>query len=149
MPKPTSATCCLILGISVALTFAQPADDAGAKLQGEWTATKAQRDGKPADDVIGHRLTFTTNRFQIQSGERKTLHAGAIRLDPGARPPAIDFAHAEGDLKDKTWKGIYALDGDTLTICDNAPDPAKDRPMAFEAKSDSGYVLITFQRGAR
>ena len=44
------------------------------------------------------------------------------------------------------WKGIYALDGDTLTTCDNAPDPAKGRPAAFEAASGSGYILITFKR---
>jgi hypothetical protein len=44
------------------------------------------------------------------------------------------------------WKGIYALKGDTLRICDNAPDLAKPRPTAFEAKRGSGYVLITFKR---
>ena len=42
--------------------------------------------------------------------------------------------------------GIYALDGDTLTVCDNAPDLDKGRPTAFEATSGSGYVLITFKR---
>jgi hypothetical protein len=44
------------------------------------------------------------------------------------------------------WKGIYAVDGDTLTTCDNAPNLKKGRPTAFEAKSGSGYVLITFKR---
>ena len=38
------------------------------------------------------------------------------------------------------------LDGDTLAICDNAPNLDKGRPAAFEAKSGSGYVLITFKR---
>ena len=38
------------------------------------------------------------------------------------------------------------LDGDTLTICDNAPDPANGRPAVFEAVSGSGYILITFRR---
>ena len=44
------------------------------------------------------------------------------------------------------WKGIYALDSDTLTTCDNAPDPDKGRPAAFEAKAGSGYIFITFRR---
>jgi hypothetical protein len=39
-------------------------------------------------------------------------------------------------------EGIYALDGDTLTTCDNAPNLEKGRPAAFEAKRGSGYVLI-------
>jgi hypothetical protein len=38
------------------------------------------------------------------------------------------------------------VDGDTLTTCDNAPNLKKGRPAAFEAKSGSGYVLITFKR---
>ena len=69
-------------------------------------------------------------------------------MDPSAKPAAIDFEHAEGDLKGKVWKGIYGLDGDTLTICDNAANPDERRPAAFEARSGSGYVLITFE-GAR
>jgi hypothetical protein len=52
----------------------------------------------------------------------------------------------EGPQRGKAWKGIYALDGDTLTICDNAPNLDKDRPVAFEAERGSGYVLITFVR---
>lgn len=38
------------------------------------------------------------------------------------------------------------MSGITLTMCDNAPNPDKGRPAAFEAKSGSGYVLITFKR---
>ena len=34
----------------------------------------------------------------------------------------------------------YTLDGDTLTICDNAPNLNKGRPTTFEIKSGSGYV---------
>jgi uncharacterized protein (TIGR03067 family) len=67
-------------------------------------------------------------------------------VDPNAKPAAIDFEHMEGALKGNAWQGIYALDGDTLTICDNAPNLNKGRPAAFEAKSGSGYVLITFKR---
>jgi len=47
-----------------------------------------------------------------------------------------------------TWKGIYVLDGDTLTICDNAPNLDEGRPVSFETKSGSGYEVITFKRAA-
>ena len=124
------------------------AEEAQKQLQGTWTATRAERDGKAADDVVGHRLSFTGDRFRIQSGDGKPLYAGTFRVDPSAKPAAIDFEHAEGELKGKAWKGIYGLDGETLTICDNAPNPDERRPAAFEAKSGSGYVLITF-RGAK
>jgi uncharacterized protein (TIGR03067 family) len=141
----TSAMCWLILGSWLIPAFAQAAEEAQKKLQGSWTATKAERDGKAADDVVGNRLSFAGNRFQIQSKEGKPLYAGTVRVNPSAKPAAIDFEHTEGALKGKVWKGIYALDGDTLTTCDNAPNLDKARPAAFEAKSGSGYVLITFK----
>ena len=132
--------------VAYGLAFAQPAEDTQKQLQGTWTSTKAERDGKAADDVVGQRLSFTGNRFQIQSEDGKPLYAGTVRVDPSAQPAAIDFEHTEGALKGKAWQGIYALDGDTLTVCDNAPNLDKGRPVAFEATSGSGYVLITFKR---
>jgi uncharacterized protein (TIGR03067 family) len=127
------------------LSLAHAAEEAEKKLQGPWTATKAERNGKAADDVVGNRLSFSGNRFQIESEDGKLLYARTVRLDSGKKPAAIDFEHREGALTGKMWKGIYALDGGTLTICDNAPNLDKGRPTAFEAKSGSGYVLITFK----
>ena len=146
MHRLTSAMCWLILGTCLVPALPQPAEEAQKKLQGTWTATKAERDGKAADDVVGHRLSFTGKRFQIQSKDSKPLYAGIVRVDPSAKLAAIDFEHTEGAPKGKVWKGIYTLDGDTLTICDNAANLDKGRPTAFEAKSGSGYVLITFKR---
>lgn len=135
-----------ILGAGLVLALVQPAGSAETKLHGEWTATKAERDGKAAADVVGHRLSFTGERFRIQSKDGKLVYGGSIKVDPNAKPASIDFDNTEGMAKGQAWKGIYALDGDTLTICDNAPDPAKPRPAALEAKSGSGYVLVTFKR---
>ena len=146
MHRPTATMCSLILAAWFVPALAQRAEEAGKELQGSWTATKAVRDGKPADDVVGHRLSFTGGRFQIQSRDGKPLYAGTVRVDPGARPASIDFEHTEGTLKGKAWKGIYALDGDTLSICDNAPNLDTGRPASFEAKSGSGHVLVTFAR---
>ena len=150
MHRLTLLLCSLILATGLVPAFAQPAVEAQKKLQGTWTATKAERDGSAAADVVGHRLSVTGNRFQIQSKDGKPLYAGTVRVDPSARPAAVDFEHTEGVLKGKAWKGIYALlDGDTLAICDNAPNLDKGRPAAFEAPRGSGYVLITFKREKR
>ena len=146
MRRVISALCSFILRIAIVLAGAQLAMAADKELQGTWTATKAERDGKPAADVVGHRLFFSGDRFEIQSKDRKSLYSGTIRVDASAKPTAIDFEHAEGGLKGKAWKGIYALDGETLTICDNAENLDAARPWEFEAKSGSGYVLVTFNR---
>jgi len=146
MHRLSVAMCCLILGSWLVPAWAEPPAEAQKELQGTWAATKAERDGKPADDVVGNRLSLTGDRFRIRSQDGELLYAGTVRVNSSAKPAAIDFAHTEGALKGKVWKGIYALDGDTLRTCDNAPDPEKSRPTAFEAKRGSGYVLITFRR---
>jgi uncharacterized protein (TIGR03067 family) len=137
--------CWLILGTGLVPAFAQPAEEAQKKVQGTWTATKAERDGKAADGVVGNRLSITDNRFEIRSKDGKLLYEGTFRLDPRTKPAAFDFEHSGGALKGKTWKGIYGLDGDTLTTCDSAPDLDRGRPAAFEAKKGSGHILITFR----
>jgi uncharacterized protein (TIGR03067 family) len=146
MHRLTKVMCMLFLGTGLVPAFAQPAEVAQKQLQGTWVATRAERDGKAAEDVVGHRLSLSGNRFRIRSSDGKPLYAGTFRLDPGAKPAAFDFEHTEGALKGKVWKGVYALDGDTLTTCDNGPDPDRGRPAAFEAAAGSGYILITFRR---
>jgi uncharacterized protein (TIGR03067 family) len=136
----------VILGIVSAPALGQASQGDLSKLQGTWTAAQTERDGKPADDVVGHRLIFEDSRFEIHSKDGKRLYAGTARLDPSATPAAIDFEQTEGVLKGKVWKGIYSLEGGTLTTCDNAPNLDAARPRAFEAKSGSGYVLIRFRR---
>jgi hypothetical protein len=130
MRRLIAGMCWLILGAGFAPAFAQPAEEAYQKLQGTWTATQAQRDGRAAADG-------------------KPLYSGTVRVDPSAQPAAIDFEHKAGALEGKAWKGIYALEGDMLTICDNAPNLGKGRPAAFAAKSGSGYVLIAFKLAKR
>jgi uncharacterized protein (TIGR03067 family) len=142
-----SVMCWSILGTALLLACAQPGMAAEAMLQGSWTAIKAVSDGKSADDVVGHRLLFAGDRFSIQGQDGAALYAGTVRVDPSAKPAAIDFEHEEGALARKTWQGIYVVEGgDTLTICDNAQDLESGRPDRFEAEEGSGYVLITFER---
>jgi len=137
--------CALILGAGLGLAGPCPAA-AQAALQGDWVATRAETDGAPSPGVVGHRLSLAGDRFGIRSRDGKELYAGTVRTDPKATPAAIDFAHTLGALRGKLWKGIYALNGDVLTVCDNAADMGKGRPAAFESKSGSGHVLITFVR---
>jgi uncharacterized protein (TIGR03067 family) len=146
MERLTSAIACLMLGTGLLLACSDPSAASERELQGTWVATQAEQDGKAENAVIGHRLSFIGNRFAIRSKDGKALYSGIVRVNADAKPSAIDFEHQDGVLKGKEWKGIYALEGDTLTTCDNAPSMEKGRPTAFEAKTGSGYVLITFKR---
>ena len=73
---------CLILGNAFVPVFAQPNKATAKMLEGTWTAIKAERDGKSAADVLGHRLFFTGNRFQIFSKDARVVYEGTFRADP-------------------------------------------------------------------
>jgi uncharacterized protein (TIGR03067 family) len=141
------AGCCVGFWMALSSTFADTPKEAQEKLQGAWVATSAERDGQPATDVVGHQLQFKDNRFTITSKDGKLLYQGTFTVDPSKTPNTITFEHTEGTLKGKVWKGIYALDGDTLKTCDNGPNPDKERPTGFTTKADSGTIAIVFKRG--
>ena len=137
------AVALLVAGFGVD-ALAQPA----GKLDGAWTAVSAERNGKPADELKGHRLTFAGDTFVIER-DGKTIYKGTFKTDPAKKPAQIDFQNTEGEAKGKTWRGIYRLEGDTLKTVDNAPDTTKPRPARFATKPDSGHVMLTFTRAAR
>jgi len=123
-----------------------PSAQPTAKLDGTWRAVAAERDGKSATDVIGHKLTFAGGKFTITRGrDGKTLYAGTYKTDPAKRPAQIDFDNTNAGPKGN-WKGIYELDGAALKTCDNAPDTAKPRPTTFAAPAGSGHIFIAFTR---
>jgi uncharacterized protein (TIGR03067 family) len=133
------------LGVGIAGTAAPHAQP--GTLDGTWTAVAAERDGKPADELKGNRLTFRGESFVIQRDDR-TVYKGTYRADHAKKPARIDFRNLEGDAKGQRWRGIYRLEGDTLTIVDNAPDVTKPRPAQFATRPGSGHVMLTFRRGA-
>ena len=117
-------------------------------LQGTWVAESAERNGQAADDLRGHQLTFAGDRFTIRS-KGKVIYQGTYTIDPSAKPATIDFRNTAGEMKGKTWLGIYEMEGEALRICDNADEVAKGRPEAFVTGASSGRVLISLRRVKR
>ena len=136
-----------VLALSLLAAIPATADEASeaTKLAGSWIAAEAQRDGRPAPEDIGHQLAFNGDRFVITSNGQP-VYSGIFTLDPASQPATINLVHSEGEAKGTTWEGIYRLEGNMLVICDDAFDPAKERPTSFATSPGSGHVLITFKR---
>lgn len=133
----------LAIGLAGLLATAALAEE---PFEGRWTAVSAERDGASAPDLLGHRLSFDGDAFSIVDAEGARVFAGTYAADPGADPATIDFANVEGEAAGTDWAGIWRHDGGTLTIVDNAPDPARPRPSGFSAPAGSGYVMLVFVR---
>jgi uncharacterized protein (TIGR03067 family) len=109
-------------------------------LTGTWKVTKMELEGK---DLLAD---FGEVEAEIKDKELTTPGiAAGLKLDPSKKPKAIDLSYTEGPSAGKTVKGIYKIDGDTLTIC-RALKEDDERPTEFSAPSGSSKMLFEFKR---
>ena len=108
------------------------------KLQGTWKVESFQFNGMPVDSMQDALREFSDGKYTLTpaSGE---VFRGSVTLDPSKKPKQIDL-----DLSDRTLKGIYELDGDTLRI--SYALEGDQRPTQLASKPDSGVVLIVHKR---
>lgn len=112
---------------------------------GEWLRVGHTEAGKPVSpDGEPHHQVFQPDGVweyyyggRVGSAGHKTFAA-----DPRQKPAAIDIwmNPAAGDR----WKGIYKVEGDTLTLCLVKGD--RDRPKAFESTADRPTTIWVFKR---
>lgn len=136
-------------GLVVALVLAgaataQDGADDQKKLAGTWVLASGENDGKAvsAEALKTSRLVFDGDKHVVTVGG--TVYKGTQKLDPAAKPKAIDITDTEGPFKGKTILGIYDVSGDTFKIC---YDPSgKARPKEFTGKAGSGFINHVWKR---
>jgi uncharacterized protein (TIGR03067 family) len=133
-----------VAGVAIGSEKMASANDVG-NLRGKWTAVRAERDGLPAADITSHVLLIEDGKFSITENG-VTIFGGTLWLDEVATPWSIDFRHTGYTKAGNTWRGIYRIDGDTLTICDNAANMKRSRPTSFGTEANSGLVMVVFKR---
>lgn len=127
----------LIFSTAVGARAAEPA----GPLEGSYKAISLTREGKAEPEsvvstvalkVAGDELTFTA--------KGKTFPA-KFKLNPKAKPAAIDISPSEGPEKGQTFLGIYKLDKGELQI---AFAERGDRPTDF--KGEGKTVLVRLKK---
>jgi uncharacterized protein (TIGR03067 family) len=122
------------LALSVTATFVLVgvpiyAVRAADKPEGKWTVTGVIRSGELVigqDDGLG-KFTISGDKAEWTEIPRafKKKGKGTISFDPAKKPATVVLK--EGD---KTYKGVYRLDGDSLIIV--LSDPGGDFPKDTE-----------------
>ena len=107
-------------------------------LQGKWQLVSLERDGKSADVPKDAVRVVKGDTYTVTPRPGVTIE-GTFKIDPTAKPKAVDITQTSGENKGKTSLGIYEIDGDTLKMC-WAP-PGKDRPTEFKSAEGSGILL--------
>jgi uncharacterized protein (TIGR03067 family) len=117
-----------------------------AKLRGTWQLVSAEANGKqtPVDVVAKIRVVIAGNTHSVYLGDKALAHDVAWHVDPTTDPKSTTDTINDGPDKGKQIRGIYRLEGDTLTSCVGPVDGP--RPTEFSAGAGSGQTLRIFRR---
>ena len=106
-------------------------------LEGTWRLVSAIDGGPPpGPGTTSDTMTFHRGRFVWHEGSN-TL-AGTYTTWPANRPAGLDLIHEEGPLKNRSWLGVYKLDGDKLYIATRSS--SDDRPNGFTGPELSTWI---------
>lgn len=130
-------------------------DDPGAEdkivnLLGRWKTVSAERNGKTYQTGVGLKPLLTDKHVTIRAKDIGTVRLQFRLLRP--LPPTKDHPAPyprvnlvlEVQGHKLVSKGIYKLDGDTLTAC--CAEPGDPRPTDFTTNRDDGHALLVLKR---
>jgi uncharacterized protein (TIGR03067 family) len=139
--------CALAAGLMVvAVGRSDDKADADVKaVQGEWTVEKVQEDGKWKLDREKPGTPVTIAEKKITVRDENNSWEVLYKLDPAAKPKAIEITPTVGEFTNKASKGLYKLDGDTLTIVYGIP--TREAPTEFATKEGSRQIMFVLKRG--
>lgn len=130
----------------------KPPDDATVKemkkLAGTWAVQSLEDNGILYSDKYAKRWKYVISEgkivIQMQADSGKTESTRQYELDVTSKPKTIKMVNWENDTPGAKFHGIYALDGDELTVCVGPADMAQ--PTAFESKPKSRVSLMKLKR---
>ena len=140
-----SAVICLIVTSSSA---DEVVVDEAKRLSGVWKCVSSIDRGTPLDDAIVKKLRVIIDAKKVTFRWNETKDVPfTYTIDSRRSPKQIDMTAASDDelFKGRICKGIYKIDGDTLTICMNDLGIG-DRPVAFSSEMRSTHSLYVLKR---
>jgi uncharacterized protein (TIGR03067 family) len=121
-----------------------PSRSLEGQLQGAWVMVAVQHDG-PSAPIFAPQEGPDPVVWVFGLGELRVLQGGrekcaAYVLDGSTSPPSITITPASGPDAGHTVEGVFAREGDWLTIC--LGGRGRTRPHTFTAEAGSGQTVF-------
>jgi len=129
---------------------AEENDPHPSDLSGNWHAVSFEQDGRKKfsdEEVRTITARFHNCRYSITPlpWAPEGSFDGTYQIDGDTEEPkSFSLYPAKGPLKGQAFRGIYRVEGDTLTLC--LSWPPIDRPAEFRSRPNSTIVLAVFKR---
>jgi len=123
----------------IAIITAVGAQDTSARLKGNWRIVGL---GPPGVKLRGTLRIMNNNRYEYKVDDY--VEKGRIRLD-AAHPQNIDFAITEGPDRNKTRRGLFKFEGNSLVL--SLAKIGADRPTEFTHDPELNQILWTGTKG--
>ena len=141
----TCALICLFVTSGMA-----PADDPKDSkpemvLEGEWTLTSLEVDGRKISPEILMDATMTVKGGKYTYKMEENDEEGTLKIDASKKPATINLDISSGKGQGKKQLGIYEIDGAMWKLCVSEAGLEK-RPTEFNAKKDSKQLLFVFKK---
>jgi len=139
-----NAAAVLVLSVSVTAPQLKDKPLKEPPIFGEWVRVGHTEAGAPVPpDAEEHRQVFTPEGvWEYTYGGKGATGGKSFVVDSRQSPPTIDI-HMNAARSD-SYRGIYKVEGDTLTLCLVRGD--RDRPRAFESTADRPTTIWVFKR---
>jgi uncharacterized protein (TIGR03067 family) len=118
-------------------------DAKGDTLEGTWLPSSAELGGKQFPDEVRKtiRLEVQGDQYTVTVGTQPDR--GTCKLNPSAKPKALDITGTEGPNKGRTILAIYERNGDTLRVCYDLS--GKSRPAEFKTTAGTRLFLVEYK----
>jgi uncharacterized protein (TIGR03067 family) len=140
-----------IVALVLLLSFVLAVSGANAKdadtIEGNWLPATAELAGKPFPDEVRKTIKLVVKGDKYTATVGKVVDQGTVKLDPRAKPKALDIVGTDGPNKGRTILAIYERDGDTLRVCYDLS--GKGRPKDFKTSEGTKLYLVTYKREKR
>jgi uncharacterized protein (TIGR03067 family) len=141
----------ILLAAAVSLAFApapfpkppkpDPTKEDTKKLQGTWLKVRAF----PPNNGEGEGILVITGQNMRYSLQGNPVGKYTLTIDAQKKPKVFDFKGTASGIEGLSYRGIYQLEKDTLTICYVMDGNERARPTDFDT-SKGGVIVSVYKR---